>query len=130
MFGSGFFILILVSAAIWFWLDGARARELATSIGNELCKRKQLQFLDDTASLSSISLRRTGQGLRIQRVFTFEYSDGGLGRRFGRVTVTGATISSFELGEQTWIEGEKVEDEESSNSDSDNVIPLNRDTKH
>ena len=130
MFGSGFFILILVSAAIWFWLDGARARELATSIGNELCKRKQLQFLDDTASLASISLRRTDQGLRIQRIFTFEFSDGGLGRHFGSVTVIGAKISYFELGEQTWIEAEKIQEENVDNPASDNVIPIDRKTKH
>ena len=130
MFGSGFFILILVSAAIWFWLDGARARELATSIGNELCKRKQLQFLDDTASLSSISLRRTEQGLRIQRVFTFEFSNGGLERHYGSVTVTGAKISYFELGEQTWIDAEKTQDDDQHGSASDNVIPIDRKTKH
>ena len=73
MFAGSLPLLILLVAAIGFWLDAARARELASALAQELCARHGVQFLDGSASLSSLSLKRTPQGLRFQRVFGFSY---------------------------------------------------------
>ncbi len=127
MFGSGFLLLIIVCAAIWFWFDSSRARELATAIGTELCRRRQLQFLDDTASLSSLSLCRTEHGLRLQRIFYFEYSDGGMGRRYGSVTVTGNRISCFELENSSWDDTETPQEPPRDENRYSNIIPFERD---
>ncbi len=107
MFAGSLPLLILLVAAIGFWLDAARARELASALAQELCARHGVQFLDGSASLSSLSLKRTPQGLRFQRVFGFSYFTEVGGRREGSITVVGARIRDFQLEGRTTIEGEE-----------------------
>lgn len=81
----------------WFWLDSARARELATGVAESLCERRSLQFLDETVSLQRIALRRTGDGLRLRRMFGFDFSIEGVGRRRGHVILLGTRVEQFSL---------------------------------
>lgn len=91
--------LLLVLAFVLFWLDGARARELATAVVDELCQRRGLQLLDQTVSLARIGLTRTDAGLRIKRLFRFDYSLEGVGRQQGHVLLHGAQVVLVDLPE-------------------------------
>ncbi len=95
---SALIIFLLTALAIWFWLDSARARELATAICEHACRERGVQFLDQTVALTRIGLRWTSQGLRIWRLFRFEFSEEGVGRHSGHIAMTGIELQSFSLG--------------------------------
>jgi hypothetical protein len=90
--------ILLIALLIWFWLDSARAREIATGICDAACQQRQLQFLDQTVALCRIGLRWTNQGIRIRRVFRFDFSEQGVGRHNGHITMLGTTMEEFSLG--------------------------------
>ncbi|MBF0256940.1 MAG: DUF3301 domain-containing protein [Gammaproteobacteria bacterium] len=98
-------LLILLVLGIGLWLDGARARELASGLAPQLCAREGVQFLDGSAALESWSLSRTPRGVRIRRSFSFSYFSEEQGRRQGYITLVGAQITAFELQGQTTLEG-------------------------
>jgi hypothetical protein len=112
---SSLMVLLLFAGLIWFWLDSARARELAIGICQEACKQRELQFLDQTVALSRLGLRWTDRGLRLRRRFRFEYSEEGVGRHTGHVTLVGIGLEEFSLGLP---------------SQADNVIPLRKKPPH
>jgi hypothetical protein len=90
-------ILVLVFAAM-IWLDAARAREFATILARRYCDNRGLQLLDDTVSLARMGLRWTTQGLRIRRMFRFDFSLEGTGRRTGFVLMLGSQLEAIEDG--------------------------------
>jgi hypothetical protein len=90
--------IVLIAAGIFFWLDSLRARERAVSAGRAACERYQLQFLDDTVSVSRVRLGRDDEGqLRIARTYTFEFSDTGNNRRHGAIVMLGAELQDLQL---------------------------------
>jgi len=82
----------------WFWLDSLRARELATGICRAACERRNLQFLDQTVALRRLSVRRTPAGLRLRRVYSFDFSEEGIGRRNGYLALVGLELEELSLG--------------------------------
>jgi hypothetical protein len=82
----------------WFWLDSLRARELATGISRAACERLGLQHLDQTVALRKIGVRRTWEGLRLRRVYRFDFSEEGVGRRSGYVVLVGIELEEVSLG--------------------------------
>jgi hypothetical protein len=90
--------LLIIGLLIWFWLDSARAREIATAICKAGCERHNLQFLDQTVALRRIGLRWTRQGIRIRRLFQFDYSEEGTGRQDGHIILVGIQLEEFSLG--------------------------------
>ena len=103
--------IIIFGILIWFWLDSARARELATGICKTACTQRNVQFLDQTVSLRRLGIRWTTHGIRFRRQFRFDYSEEGMGRLSGHITLIGVQLEEFSLGLPT---GE------------DNVIPFSR----
>lgn len=97
--------ILLLAAIAWFWLDSARAREIATGICLEMCQRHNLQLLDQTVSLQRIGLRWTSQGIRIRRRFHFDYSEEGTARLSGQITLTGVLLDGFTLDSVTTSAG-------------------------
>jgi hypothetical protein len=92
-------IAILTLALLgWFWLDSLRARELATDIARAACDRRRLQFLDQTVALYRLGLRRTPPGLRWRRVYRFDFSEEGVGRRMGCLVLVGLDLELLDLG--------------------------------
>ena len=90
--------IVLIITIIWFWLDSARAREIATELAAAVCKQRSLQFLDQTVALRAITPRWTGKGLRIRRLFRFEYSEEGLGRHQGHIIMVGINLEELSFG--------------------------------
>ena len=91
-------LVALCGLAIWFWLDSARAREIATERARTECRRRRLLFLDDTVALRRLRVRATPQGLRFRRQFDFDFNDGTEARYRGGVTLLGGRIVDFDLG--------------------------------
>lgn len=85
--------LLALAALVWFWLDALRAREAGMAAARAACAAAGLQLLDDTVAASSLRLDRDEQGrLQIRRVFAFEYSEDGMSRQSGSVTVLGRRV--------------------------------------
>jgi hypothetical protein len=82
----------------WFWLDSLRAREMATEICRAVCKQRDLQFLDQTVALDHLQLRRTDAGLRWRRLYRFDFSEEGIGRRSGYLVLLGLDLESISMG--------------------------------
>lgn len=118
MLSEGLLSLIIVAAIIWFWLDSARAREIATAIGIELCRRQGLQFLEGTATLDRLGLNRTPGGIQLCRRFNFEYSEEGTERHTGSITMIGKEMHHFELKGHTWLEG-AIKDQDGYESETE-----------
>lgn len=117
-------LLLGTLSAIWLWLDGARARELATAVVDELCRRRDYQLLDGTVALNSARLVWGSQGIRIQRQFRYAYSIEGVGREEGQITLRGATVVRVQIREP---EAPTVDANQAGNLQTppdDNVIPF------
>lgn len=91
--------LALVALGLWFWYDSIRARDAGIEAARLNCSELGLQFLDDTVVVRNLRLSRHEDGrLRIERIFSFEYSDTGDNRRAGRVTTLGSQVASVYAG--------------------------------
>jgi len=90
--------ILLLLFIIWFWLDSARAREIATGICQYGCEQRGVQFLDQTVALSRIGIHWTSYGIRFKRLFRFDFSEEGVGRRSGYIHLVGIQMIEFSLG--------------------------------
>jgi len=91
-------VLLFVLLIGWFWLDALRARELAVALSRRACEERDLQFLDQAVALRRIGLRWTRQGVRLRRVYRFEFSESGVGRRTGHLILVGLRVEELSLG--------------------------------
>jgi hypothetical protein len=90
--------LLLVLGGGWLWLDGARAREMAVGLAQRACRERGVQLLDQAVALRRISLRWRRQGIRVRRVYRFEFSEEGVGRRTGYLVLSGLQLEDLSLG--------------------------------
>jgi hypothetical protein len=85
--------LVVAAAAVWFWLDSLKAREIGIQAAQRACADEGLQFLDETVIGRVNALARDDDGqLRLRRTYVFEYSDTGDNRRTGSVTLLGHQV--------------------------------------
>jgi hypothetical protein len=89
------FLLLLIG---WFWLDSMRAREIATEVCKTACKQRELQFLDQTVALRRLGLAWRSEGLRMRRVYRFDFSEEGVGRRSGYLVMRGMALEDLSFG--------------------------------
>lgn len=90
--------ILIIGLVIWFWLDSARAREIATAICTKACELRGVQFLDQTVALSRMGIGRTNNGLRLSRTFRFDFSEEGATRHSGHIVMVGIQMQEFSLG--------------------------------
>lgn len=122
-------MITVLGLLAWLWLDGARARELATRLAQTLCDRRGLQFLDGTVALRRMGLRRTDSGLRIRRMFSFDYSREGSGRHVGWVILLGSQVELVQLDEpeeKATLQGESHFEEPPQRDSGGKVVPFQR----
>ena len=94
---GGIIFLILVGVGVALWQSSARARELATRISKQMCKRHELQFLDGTTIQDQFRIRRGDNGrLGFMRRYHFDFYNGQQ-RLQGRVTVFHNEITELYL---------------------------------
>ncbi len=95
---SALAVLLFLGLGAWLWLDTMRVRELAVQVSRQACRSGGVQLLDETVSLRRLDLRRCrGQGLRLRRVYEFEYSTDGRDRLSGSVTLLGRHVQAIYL---------------------------------
>jgi hypothetical protein len=119
-------LLILLMVVALIWLDGARAREFATILARRYCANRGMQFLDETVSLARLGVRWTRQGLRIRRMFRFEFSLEGVGRRTGYVLMLGSQLETIDDGLPRAAEPEEQANPRPAAGDEHKVIPFRR----
>lgn len=91
-------ILLLFGLLVWFWVDSLRARERATALATRRCREQDLQLLDQSVALKSLGLAWTRQGIRIKRLYRFEFSESGAERLIGHIRFLGARPVDFSFG--------------------------------
>lgn len=85
-------------------LDGLRAREQALLLCRRACQARGLQLLDSTVALHRMAPSWQGQGLRLRRVYRFEFSEEGEERRSGYVVLRGRALEEVSFGLPSRIE--------------------------
>jgi hypothetical protein len=95
---NSLFILGLLAAIILYWVESLRFREFIIKMCRKICKESELQLLDQTVSLESLSLRRSISGWPcVHRVYQFEVSTNGADRLPGYVTLTGSMVTTVQI---------------------------------
>jgi hypothetical protein len=89
--------ILLLLLAGWLWLDMLRAREMAVGLARQACARYGVQFLDQAVALRRLGLRWTGAGVRLRRMYRFEFSEEGIGRRAGYLILAGLRLERLEM---------------------------------
>jgi hypothetical protein len=92
---SAILLLLLLG---WFWLDSLRAREIALGICRAACDARNLQFLDQTVVLRRLGLSWGIEGIRLRRVYRFDFSEEGVGRHSGYVVLRGIDLDELSFG--------------------------------
>lgn len=84
-----FAALLVLGAAVLWWLAAIQARDTARRIARAFCKRQGWQLLDQTVSLAGMRLKRTGDRLGWLRRYRFEFSPDGGRRQRGELLLAG-----------------------------------------
>jgi hypothetical protein len=90
-------LLLLLMALLWFWRDTLRVREIAIQISRKACQSHGVQFLDQTVALHRLGIRWLRSGLKLRRVYAFDYSLEGSGRLTGYVVMMGTVNVSLHI---------------------------------
>ena len=91
-------LLIAIIAVVMLWFESLRIREHVIRKCRELCDKSDLQLLDQTVALSSLSPARSVRGhWQLRRIYKFEVSNNGADRYPGYITLLGATIEAIQI---------------------------------
>lgn len=90
--------LLFLAALGWFWFDSLRALEIARNTGKHVCRKDNLQFLDDTVANIGLALVRDKTGRRVlRRTYRFLFSETGNTRLEGRLVLLGDKVESVTM---------------------------------
>lgn len=91
--------LVMLGMVAVYWRQALIAKEHAERTARQRCRALELQFLDESVSLSSIWLKRNSSGhLRFWRTYQFEFTATGVDRALGQVQTLGSEIIAIEVG--------------------------------
>ena len=83
-------IIMSLSLLIWFWLNSMKINETARTIGAKLCKKHNVQFLDETVHLASMRIGKNKYGqIKLLRHYKFEFTNSEYHRYSGNLTLAG-----------------------------------------
>ena len=91
-------IFALLFTIGWLFLDSLRAQEKAIVICRKACQERDVQFLDQTVSLYRVGIRWGVEGIRLRRVYRFDYSDDGENRHTGHLVLIGVRQEELSMG--------------------------------
>ncbi|MFT3793035.1 MAG: DUF3301 domain-containing protein [Rudaea sp.] len=90
--------VILLLAVLALWQNALKARDLARSLGHDLCARAGVQLLDQSVSLAGVGFARNDGGrLRLRRNYRFEVSLDGHDRHRGSLTMLDGHLLAWSL---------------------------------
>ena len=95
---SHLLIVCLLLLLGWFWLDSLRAREIAIGLCQAACRQRDLQWLDQTVALRRLGLTWRAEGVRLRRVYRFDFSEEGMERRQGYIVMRGLNLEELSFG--------------------------------
>lgn len=95
---SNIFAILLLLLLGWFWLDSLRAREIALGICKAACQARGLQLLDQAVMLRRLGLSWRDDGIRLRRVYRFDFSEEGIGRHSGYLVLRGIDLDDLSFG--------------------------------
>jgi hypothetical protein len=90
--------ILLLLLLGWFWLDSLRAREIALGISKAACETRGLQLLDQAVALRRLGLSWQHKGIRLRRVYRFDFSEEGVGRHSGYLVLSGIDLVDLSFG--------------------------------
>lgn len=112
MSGNALFDLLIVAgplAAVAWWWQGSRVRELAVEHARHACRSRGYQFLDQSVALQRLGTRRgRGGALTLRREYAFEFTEQGSQRDGGTVIMAGQTLVKVEFPYLTDAEGNRI----------------------
>ena len=99
-------IFLLVTGSIAAWWQLMQGRQKARRAAGKVCSNHNLQLLDDTVSLDSITWNRVGTGSHLLINYGFEFATNGAIRRSGVATLglPGTLTITLDLEEGRLIE--------------------------
>lgn len=90
--------LALISIIVWLWQDALRCREYAIQQCRKICNEMNVQLLDQTVALASISFKKdSGNRYRLLRRYNFEISPEGANRHSGFIILSDYRIIHIEI---------------------------------
>ena len=93
-------LLLLIVILVLLWQASQRSRDTAIETARQTCLRQGVQFLDGTAVLQGIKpFFSSADGPGLQRTYTFDYSEDGIGRRTGCIILRNTRVSAVLLDE-------------------------------
>jgi hypothetical protein len=93
------FGIALLAALAWLWYDSVHVREIGVRAARAACAADELQLLDDTVAIASLSLARDDEGrLRLRRAYGFDFSNNGNNRRRGSLVMLGEDVLVINTG--------------------------------
>lgn len=100
--------ITILGFIVWYFFDAMRAREMATAVVREYCKRSHLQFLDGTVGLRTVAVSVHQGKLTLKRRYEFHYSESDHSRKVGLVILNGDKVENFILQHQTSTQSDKT----------------------
>ena len=94
-----FIFILAVIFVVLFIVGNVKANEQATLIAKQVCHRNNLQFLDGTTALKSISVADFSRNISLQLVrnFRFEYSTNNVDRWYGEISIVDGNMQTLRL---------------------------------
>ena len=90
-------LLLLLMLIILIWRDNLKVREMATKISRSACQSHGLQFLDQTVALRRMGISWGPSGLKLRRIYEFDYSQEGSGRLTGYIVMLGSHSETLRI---------------------------------
>jgi hypothetical protein len=119
-----FLIILSLLALAWFWLDSSRARELAVGICQQASEKYGVQFLDESVALKKLGVRWPSEGLRLRRVYAFDFSRDGVERLSGTLALVGISLEYLDFDFSI------IDVNQASVKKAGDVIPINKNFKN
>ena len=88
-------LLFLIALVVLAWSKNTGVRERATAACRKACRTYDMQMLDGTVGLSSMSISRLYGGLRWRRSYSFTFSRDGFSRESGMITMVGDEVETI-----------------------------------
>lgn len=87
----------LIGAAVWYWLDSLRSREIAVRRCRQFCADNGVQLLDQSVHTKRIQPARYGGAVTLRRYYAFDFSIDGADRYHGVAVVCGKSLEYLSL---------------------------------
>ncbi len=95
MYLNDLIIIMCLTLVIWFWLDSMKINESARIFGAKICRKNNVQFLDETVHLSSMKIAKNKYGqIKIIRKYKFEFTNSEYHRYNGELILAGRQLQS------------------------------------